>query len=797
MASNLSNRKAARGKPSAAASRKAASKKAKAEVELPDGGHRVIPGGRRQDDTALRKNFNRAQKLLDISRDVAGFENLTDVLKRFVEITTAETNAERATIFLNDEDTGELYSRVAQGDLVREIRVLNDTGVAGHVFQTGTGEIIHDAYASEFFNPTVDQQTGFTTKSILCAPVRTVRGRVIGVIQALNKRKGRFTKGDLALLEAMATQAAVALRATHQIERMRISRTQEMEFLDVVSDVTSEIDLSQLLQKVMGEATRMLKAERSTLFLNDEKTDELFSRIAQGESVGEIRLPNHLGIAGAVFTSGETVNIPHAYADLRFNPAFDKQTGFFTRSILCTPVINKNGKTIGVTQVLNKKGGPFTPEDEARLKAFTAQVSIALENAKLFDDVQNMKNYNEGILESMTNGVITIDEDGMIVTCNAAGHHIMHMRESDIVGQSAADFFAGKNVWIADKIKHVDETQETEVTMDAELDFNGQKISVNATVMPLISVEEKKKLGSMVMIEDISSEKRMKSTMSRYMDPGLADQLLEQGEDILGGKEAIATILFSDVRGFTPLTEALGPQGTVSLLNDYFTIMVDCITREDGMLDKFIGDAIMAAFGVPIAHKDDEDRAVRAAISMLTDLAAWNRERAAKGQLPVDMGIGLNTDTVVSGNIGSPKRMDYTMIGDGVNLASRLESACKQYSAKILISEHTFAKLRGTYRIRDIDEVIVKGKTEPVGVYEVLDYHTDETFPNLMEVVNHFKEGRKSYKKGDWDKAIKSFKEALKGHPHDLLSKTYIERCAHLKSKPPKHWDGVWKLESK
>jgi adenylate cyclase len=277
----------------------------------------------------------------------------------------------------------------------------------------------------------------------------------------------------------------------------------------------------------------------------------------------------------------------------------------------------------------------------------------------------------------------------------------------------------------------------------------------------------------------------------------LADQLLGQGEDILGGKDAVATILFSDVRGFTTLTEALGAQGTVSLLNDYFTIMVDCITREQGMLDKFIGDAIMAAFGVPIAHDDDEDRAMRAAISMLTDLDAWNHERAAKGQLPVDMGIGLNTDSIVSGNIGSPKRMDYTLIGDGVNLASRLESACKQYSAKILISEYTYRKLRGTYRIRDIDEVIVKGKTAPVGVYEVLDYHSDVTFPNLMEVVNHFNDGRKAYKKGDWDKAVKSFKEALKGHPDDRLSKTYIERCSHLKAKPPKDWNGVWKLESK
>ena len=110
------------------------------------------------------------------------------------------------------------------------------------------------------------------------------------------------------------------------------------------------------------------------------------------------------------------------------------------------------------------------------------------------------------------------------------------------------------------------------------------------------------------------------------------------------------------------------------------------------------------------------------------------------------MGIGLNTDMVVSGNIGSPKRMDYTIIGDGVNLASRLESACKLYSAQILISEHTYARLRGTYRVRDIDQVVVKGKTEPVSVYEVLDHHTDDTFPNLMDVVSYFNEGIQHYR---------------------------------------------------
>jgi adenylate cyclase len=316
-----------------------------------------------------------------------------------------------------------------------------------------------------------------------------------------------------------------------------------------------------------------------------------------------------------------------------------------------------------------------------------------------------------------------------------------------------------------------------------------------------MSAEEKgtrKSLGSLLMIEDISSEKRMKSTMSRYMDPAIADRLLANGEDLLGGKSVTATVLFSDVRGFTTITEELGAQGTVSLLNEYFTVMVDCITKQGGMLDKFIGDAIMAAFGLPVPHDDDEDRAVRAAISMVTELRRWNAQRIASGRKPVDIGIGLNTDVVVSGNIGSPKRMDYTIIGDGVNLAARLESACKQYAARILISENTFAKLRGTYRVREADRVIVKGKTEPVCIYEVLDYHTEETFPNLLETVNNFKGGLTYYRRGNFDEATRCFEEARRLNPHDELSTIYMGRCAALKANPPgDNWDGVWVMKSK
>ncbi|MBF0318319.1 MAG: GAF domain-containing protein [Nitrospirae bacterium] len=735
--------------------------------------------------------------LLSVSHKLAAIDSLDEILEVFVNMVVSEISGERGSIFLNDSGTGELYSIVAQGGFKRQIRFLNTSGIAGDVFKSAKGVIVNDVYKDKRFNQEIDQQTGYKTNTMVCVPIVTGKSEVLGVVQVLNKKKGKFSTDDIMLLEAMTKQAAIVLQTAQFVEQMQRSRAQEMEFLDIVADITSEIELSTLLRKVMSEATKMLHAERSTLFINDAKTNELWSMVGEGIDMTQIRFPNHLGIAGAVFTSGKSVNIPYAYADLRFNPAFDYKTGFFTRSMLCTPVANKQGRVIGVTQVLNKRGGPFTDEDESRLKAFTAQISIALENAKLFNDIQNMKNYNDSMLQSMSNGVVTLDEEGKIITCNASGLHILKTKAELILGKEIAGFFTGQNSWIIEKVKQVEQSRSAEITMDAALVFEGESVSANVTVLPLVS-GERKKLGNMIILEDISGEKRMKSTMSRYMDPALADQLLAGGDDILGGKSTIATVLFSDIRGFTTFTEELGAHGTVSLLNEYFTLMMDCIQAEGGMLDKFIGDAIMAGFGIPIPYDDNEDRAVRCAIAMMKSLWQWNLKRAGNKMKTIDIGIGLNTDTVVSGNIGSPKRMDFTMIGDGVNLASRLESACKQYGARILITENTYNKLHGIYQIRDIDDVIVKGKTKAVKIYEVLDYHTEETFPCLMETSGYFREGRKAYHSGDWEHAVKLFRESLKLNPADKLSEIYIERCEKLKaSPPPGTWDGVWTMKSK
>jgi len=321
--------------------------------------------------------------------------------------------------------------------------------------------------------------------------------------------------------------------------------------------------------------------------------------------------------------------------------------------------------------------------------------------------------------------------------------------------------------------------------------------SVNLAVNPLIDVNEEQ-IGSLIVLEDITSEKKLKSTMARYMSPEVAEQLLAAGEAVLGGKDQKVSILFSDVRNFTSVSEALGPRETVSMLNEYFERMVDVVLNHKGVLDKFIGDAVMALFGVPFNGEHDADDAVQVANTMHVALRSLNEDRRRQGRDRIDIGVGISTGVVVVGNIGSTKRMEYTVIGDSVNLASRLESATKFYGAKILISEFTRLDLTQKALLREIDLMRVKGKSEPVAIYEALDHFTEATFPNLAAALGHYTEGIRHYRARQWKDALACFQEVLELNPNDKPSHLQLERCEHFIESPPSpDWDGVWTMTTK
>ncbi len=755
------------------------------------GGDTAVLDGR---DQAVR----RLMLLVEVADTVTCQLSLDHQLPRLIELIVAALDAERASLFLADPETGELFSRIAQGEGVTEIRIRATTGIAGAVFGSGMTEIVVDAYHDARFIQQVDRQTGYRTRNILCAPLRNRLGQTIGVTQVLNKRSGCFTKTDAALLEAINRQAASALEQAQLVEQLDRLRREEEELLAITEAISTELRIDPLLGRIVHAATGLLDAERSTLFIYDAASDELWSRVAEGNGETQIRIPAKAGIAGAAFTSGEVLNVPNAYAHPLFNPAIDRQSGFRTRNLLNVPVIDRAGEHLGVLQVLNKRGGPFTPSDIRRLKAFSAEIAVAIQNAQLFSDVLELKNYNESILKSLSNGVVTLDHRLKIVKANEAACRILGLSPEYLVGRAAEQAFGNRNPWVTQSLDYVARLGATDYHADTDLILpDGNAAAVNLTTAPIADLEGKP-IGYMTVFEDITREKRVRNTMARYVAKEVVDRLLASGDDVLQGNNLVTTVLFADIRRFTTLTETMGPRQTVAMLNDYFTEMVEVIFAHSGMLDKYVGDGLMAIFGAPVTSGADADNALLVSTDMIRALRPLNSRRAESRLEPIEIGVGLATGEVVAGSVGSKKRLEYAVVGDSVNLAARLESANKYFGTSVLIAGATVATLRTPAVLRRIDLIRVKGMSRPSEVYESLGYHTPETLPGLGRLVCAYEAGLDRYLRRDWAGAIDCFGDALEAAPQDRPSRIFIDRCHYYENHPPADsWNGVWIMEQK
>lgn len=238
-----------------------------------------------------------------------------------------------------------------------------------------------------------------------------------------------------------------------------------------------------------------------------------------------------------------------------------------------------------------------------------------------------------------------------------------------------------------------------------------------------VEIPNKDEIGALAnsfnfMIAGLRERDRIKGTFQRFVSSQVAEKVLGAKDIVLTGERRRASILFADIRGFTSMSERLAPEEIVSMLNEYFTVMVDIIITHEGNLDKFIGDAMMAIFGAPLRHPDDPLRAVRTAVDMQRALLELNEERDRRGAEAIYIGIGIATGDVVAGNIGSEKRMEYSVIGDEVNLAARIQS--KSGKQKILICPETFKAVQGEMKTIPLEPVMLKGKSHPVQIYEVV-----------------------------------------------------------------------------
>lgn len=295
-------------------------------------------------------------------------------------------------------------------------------------------------------------------------------------------------------------------------------------------------------------------------------------------------------------------------------------------------------------------------------------------------------------------------------------------------------------------------------------------------------------------------KKKVKGAFQHYLSPDVISQVLEDPDKLkLGGEKRECTVFFSDVRSFTTISEGLAPDKLCELMNDYLGPMTSVILRSGGVLDKYIGDAIMAFWGAPIDRPDHADISARASLQMLIELDRLRVEFPKKGFPVIDIGIGLNTGPMSVGNMGSSERFCYTVMGDAVNLGSRLEGLTKEYGIKIMMSESTVMKLRSKEFIyRDLDDIRVKGKNEPVKVFELMRPDFLRDTKQIGEFIGAFQEGRLAYRAQDCDLARKHFMTCMQIKPDDGPSDLYLRRIEDMsKQTKIENWNGVYTFKHK
>ncbi|MBI3585291.1 MAG: GAF domain-containing protein [Nitrospinae bacterium] len=561
-----------------------------------------------QESIAKIKEFQ-LKILQQVSQVAIAPFNFNRVLDAMMDRVMEVLHTDAGSIILQNKDTGLLEFKVTKGEKSEEIKKYKlrvGEGIAGWVFKNKKPVIANDVYKDKRFKKSISQKLKYETHNILCTPL-LVKNIAIGVLEVINKElNSPFVDDDLRILNILANNISIVIENARLFDTS-LKKINELNTLSEISrNINSILDLDPLLKVVMHNATEVMKAEVSSVLLIDEDEKELIFRIAlgeKGEKVKKIKLKVGEGIAGWVAKTGKPIIVNDVKNEPRFNQRVDRKTGFKTRSILCVPLYSKE-KMIGVIQVINKHENlPFTKEDEELLNTFACHAAIAIENAKLY--------------------------------------------------------------------------------------------------------------------ENIREEERKRGIYQRFLSPQIVDEIMNKAKTIsLGGRRQNVTILFSDIRGFTEITEAKPPEYIVDLLNEYFAEMIDVIFKYGGTLDKFIGDGLMAVFGTPIYYKDHAKRGVAAALEMQEKLKALNMRNRKRGFVELAVGIGVNTGSVIAGNIGSEKRMEYTVVGNGVNIASRLEGLAQ--GGQILITESTYNELKGLkLDVEKLKQVQVRGKRGAMDIYQV------------------------------------------------------------------------------
>ena len=388
---------------------------------------------------------------------------------------------------------------------------------------------------------------------------------------------------------------------------------------------------------------------------------------------------------------------------------------FADKNALIGPLISEN-KLKGAIIIGNKESlsgiTRFTKEDLRLFDSLTKKVSLAYQNIKLIDSLKTSTKLVDNIMSSITTGIIKIDQLGEVEYVNQAAENVFGISSESALHNHYMAIFMDNEKLIS-LIERIE--MDPKVAYENNLrviDLNGKQHEINLTLSPVFD-ESNEFSGLVLAFEDLSNINKVKSTFKKYVSENIVDELLKTDKSLeLGGGKNKVCILFCDIRGFTAMSEKMIPEDVVSLLNHYFQEMIDVVFDNNGTLDKIIGDELMVLYGVPIESENDPQKAVDTAKQMFLKLKEFNEVNKSRGFPKIKIGIGINYGEVISGNIGSDRQMNYTVIGDNVNLAARLCSHAK--SSQIVISKSVFEKIDDKSDFKKMEAIELKGKTKKI-----------------------------------------------------------------------------------
>lgn len=516
-----------------------------------------------------------------------------------------------------------------------------------------------------------------------------------------------------------------------ELVRRAVEEGTELDQLRALADtiklLNSSLEIDQVLNEVMDTAIALTGAERGYMMLRDPETGEMRFRVARDyrrENISETRFTVSATIVNDVIRTGVPVVAKNALLDPRFS-AQDSIIMHTPRSVLCVPLVFK-GQITGVVYADNRQVPDLFGERElSLLVAFANQAAVAIENARLFDDVRHalleiteMKEVMDNVFESIASGVITTDTNHIIITYNRAAEEILAVPQEAAIGHPLQSVLPAAFEGFDTLIQAVHE-QDRQQILEVELVLPGRgAVNLSLKLAPLKDVDNYT-YGMALVVDDLTEIKKRDATLKvvrTYLPPSLVRNIQSIDGLGLGGDEREISVVFADVRGFTTFSEQLSPEELLRVINHYLVVCTDAIQLFDGIIDKYLGDAVVGLYNTQLNPQGDHAvRAVRTALSMAYDV------RALHEVLPPDQrlfyGIGVDTGYAMLGNVGSPSRKEFTAIGAPLNFAKLLQE--NALAGEIIISQSTYDRVRDLFTVEALDPRKVKGYSDFHVMYRV------------------------------------------------------------------------------